>query len=530
MAEKALWTSLNPDYIFKPAETFTEFVASRYYLGLDAYKEVLKIGDEIVKGDYTEAVIVGGIGSGKSFLAQCLSLFWAHKILCLKEPHKFYNILNDKPIAIINMGLNASQAKNVVFAGIRSGVRNSWFFKLQNPEVLETQIKFGDKLMLISGNSKETTPLGLNIILASLDEAAWYLDTEERNLAEDIYTALRRRIISRFGNDGLIMMDSSPRYVDDFIMKKYEQSRKMKRIYGIVRSTWEMKDRGTMNKKTFEFVVAKDNKGEPVETWDIPVDFQEDFEMNPEKSMRDYGARPSLVIQAFDRDSAVIIRNIDKSRAIPLDERGQFRNFFKRPDRTKIYYLHIDLGLKKDACGLAMGHLESYTRGERKKKVKVDLMMRIKPNETGGEIKFSTIRDLIYTIKRFGYNIGKVTFDGWQSVDSIQILQSKGISAEVLSVDKDITAYETMKELMHEKRLNYYNFKPFISEYQRLELIKGKKVDHPRGGSKDVTDAVAGVCKTIVLEGLEGDEEIETSEKGSFERAYQSDKFQKEWL
>ena len=30
-----------------------------------------------------------------------------------------------------------------------------------------------------------------------------------------------------------------------------------------------------------------------------------------------------------------------------------------------------------------------------------------------------------------------------------------------------------------------------------MELVKGKKVDHPPGGSKDVCDAVAGVCYWI---------------------------------
>ena len=29
-------------------------------------------------------------------------------------------------------------------------------------------------------------------------------------------------------------------------------------------------------------------------------------------------------------------------------------------------------------------------------------------------------------------------------------------------------------------------------ELRRLELVKGKKVDHPQGGSKDLADAVAG--------------------------------------
>jgi len=82
-------------------------------------------------------------------------------------------------------------------------------------------------------------------------------------------------------------------------------------------------------------------------------------------------------------------------------------------------------------------------------------------------------------------------------VDSIQILKSRGIEAEILSVDKDTKAYDTFKEMLHTKRFDCYYYEPLHKEYQRLELIKGKKVDHPPGGSKDVCDAVAGVCYNI---------------------------------
>lgn len=51
-----------------------------------------------------------------------------------------------------------------------------------------------------------------------------------------------------------------------------------------------------------------------------------------------------------------------------------------------------------------------------------------------------------------------------------------------------------MKEAILEKRLDYYPYPKFIHECKYLELIQGKKVDHPIGKSKDCADAVAGVC------------------------------------
>ena len=76
----------------------------------------------------------------------------------------------------------------------------------------------------------------------------------------------------------------------------------------------------------------------------------------------------------------------------------------------------------------------------------------------------------------------------------IQILKSNGIEAETLSVDRDTKAYDTIKAMLHTQRFDCYSHPILEKEYKMLELVKGKKVDHPPSGSKDVADAVAGVC------------------------------------
>jgi len=120
-------------------------------------------------------------------------------------------------------------------------------------------------------------------------------------------------------------------------------------------------------------------------------------------------------------------------------------------------------------------------------------MMRItaKPMD---EIKFEDIRKKIYRLKDIGYNIAKISFDGWQSIDSIQTLNSSGFNAETFSIDRNPESYYTLKAAMLDGRMDFYYYKPFVEELQQLEEIKGTKIDHPRQGSKDVADAVAGVC------------------------------------
>ena len=407
---------------------------------------------------------------------------------------------NDKPIVVVNMGTTATQAKNVIFAGIRRLMENSPFFQEYQPEILQTEIRFPRKnIALYCGNSQETMPIGMNVICGVLDEAAWYLDNEDKSIAENIYNTMKNRIVSRFGEKGFIFVISAPRYVDDFITRLYEKSKGKGYIYATSFKTWEVKDRSLMKQEEFEF-----NAGN--EIWKVPMDFKNIADANPEKFMRDFGAKPSMVLEAFDRDADIVERNCNLSRESPIDELGRFKDWFKATD-SEPRYIHIDLGYKKDACGLAMGRFDGYDEvdGERRPKVYIDLMLQIKPSETAkGEVVFEDVRRIVYDLKRRGFNISLVTFDGFQSVDSIQILKTHSINAEVLSVDRDTKAYETLKELLHTQRIDFYRYEPFMKEYKRLELVKGKKVDHPLGGSKDVADAVAGVCYNVCQRKVSG--------------------------
>jgi hypothetical protein len=118
------------------------------------------------------------------------------------------------------------------------------------------------------------------------------------------------------------------------------------------------------------------------------------------------------------------------------------------------------------------------------------MMMQIKPLYR--EIQFSDIRNIIFDLRDRKFNINKVSYDGWQSVDSRQILAKQGFQTELLSVG--IKEHDNLKDLIYSENIQYYEFEPFLNECRRLELIKGNKVDHPPMGSKDVIDAVAGVA------------------------------------
>ncbi len=101
-------------------------------------------------------------------------------------------------------------------------------------------------------------------------------------------------------------------------------------------------------------------------------------------------------------------------------------------------------------------------------------------------------------MRRHGFNIAQVSYDGFQSVDSRQILQRQGFRTKLVSVDRDLAAYETLKELINTGRLRMPDYEPLKRELRSLEIIRGRKVDHPPRGSKDVADSVAGAVSEAV--------------------------------
>jgi hypothetical protein len=273
-------------------------------------------------------------------------------------------------------------------------------------------------------------------------------------------------------------MISSPRYVDDFIEKKMEEAKNNPRIFARRKATWESKPKHLYSGETFE-----------MEGYSIPVEHKTEALRDFDRFKRDVMAIPSLVLEPYFKQFVLVESAIDPQQFYPLTEDGKIKEAF-RGKPGKLYYMHIDLSLTTDATGIAMCHMEGEV-------VIIDLMMRIKAPQ-GREIDLAEIKGIVYGLKKMGFDIAKVTYDQFQSASSIQELSKQGFNAEKLSVDKDLAAYETLKEGFYTGRVRIYHYKPLLDELQRLELVNGKKVDHPANGSKDCADAVAGAVYNCV--------------------------------
>ena len=444
---------------------------------------------EMFEGGYDEALFIAGIGSGKSFLTSKAIEYIVYRLLCLKNPQKYFNLADSSAIYIVNVSTNREQAKKVVFGEIKNRIDQSpWFQHFHKPsDEIKSELRFDKRISVFPIGSNESAPLGYNIFAGIIDEASFHVRTKTKDYAEATHNQMVKRIKSRFIDKGMMFIITSPRFVYDFAEKKFEED-KNPRLYKARVATWEAIPESQFSGVKFDLGnFFPEHKGRMV-----PVEYEEDFKKNPDLAMRDLGGVPSLAVQAFFKDSGVILRNANKKRLSPIavPKSNKLADWFKAKDNEP-RFIHLDLALGKesgDVAGFAMGKFGGWVdsvnkltnRIERRPKVHIDLMHAFEALP-GQEIEFSGIRDFIYDLKKRGFMIKTVSADSWQSKDTLQILHNAGFRTMTLSVDKNIEAYTYMKEAILEKRLNYYVHPIFLKECRYLELLEGKKVDHPQG-------------------------------------------------
>jgi hypothetical protein len=478
-------------------------------------------------------MITGGIGIGKTTVASVVLPYLAHWVLCLKDPQDFFELLPGSRIAFMQMSTSGPQAKEVVFGDIKARIEHSPWFKGRYPydRNFKNQIRFEQKdIWILPGDSAETTFEGYNILGGILDEADSHKTTANKDYAEQGYTTIHSRISSRFGDRGFLLVIGQMKKANGFAAKKYEEFRKDPGAYAVRMAIWESfgwerhtnpdgtRDSFWYDSKRKEIVtadIAKVVAGDHI--IEIPNLYRGDFENNPEKALRDLAGIPpatgspfiSLAYKVTEARERWVERYGNES---PVDVHGQFADWFRGHESIK-RVAHIDLAYsaKGDGLGLAMGHVPEIVEieGERKPFIVIDFVMRLHAS-AGQEIFLGDVRRIIYDIKDvLGFNLKRVTMDGFQSTDTRQQLERRRFDTELVSVDKQVLPYHDLREAIYENRIA---FPPYVVKMrpedtmtteilvkELTELVdNGDKVDHPPDGSKDVSDAVAGVVFSLM--------------------------------
>lgn len=437
--------------------------------------------------------------------------------------------------------------------------------KFMFDRMITSEMIFRDQnISVLPVSSSGSAAISMNVIGGQLDEVNFMQKTlkskssqadekGEFDQAKQLYNTLASRRKSRFLNrgnlPGELFLISSSRFPDDFTEIKAAESSMRggsdEQMYVFGGSQWDIKGRD--NREFFteeEFTVQIGNESHPskvlardpdtgedlelpapgCDTIRVPMTFHKDFLRDVDNELRNIAGRTTLSTSPFFTQRERILEAFD------LGEQNGYLNPFRKEeydlsqglpdlDRTKTRtdvkaprHAHIDLGITQDACGFAVGHVAGYKVTEHKNEdgkmvtevlpvIAYDTICRIKP-PMGGEIELEQVRRLLRKIKnRYKIPIESVSFDGFQSVDSRQLLHRAGFRTSKVSVEA-IEPWRAFRDAMYDGRVllphNAFLHKE-LADVERTKTVSNKeKVDHRPNGTKDVADAVVGVATFLL--------------------------------
>jgi hypothetical protein len=520
--------------------------------------------DLTVEGD--PSYVADGFIHHNTTTATIILLYCLYRLSCLRDPQTFYRMVPGSLIAFGLYNVLKYKVETTSFHMMDSMVRASPYFSkvFARDENHKTTLRFPRSVRVVSG-SQEVHALGENLFAVLIDEVDFMragLTPQERGQAFELHVATRRRMESRFLRSGRLpgvsVLVSSKQTTDSYVSQYIAQHRDDPHVYVVDRPLWEVKV-GYYSRKTFPVLVGDGRIASRVLADDEPIpagarvvrppiDFRESFLAATDQALMDIAGVAVTGIHRFlsDRQSVFdlvaddlappFVREevvVDVRTAATIEDFLDHARFVQPHEsryRPKVRpgvprYVAGDLALSGDCAGLAMAHVAGSKQVVRQNEdgaryietapiIEFDFALRLRP-PSGSQIDLSKIRQFLMMLVAYGFPLRKITFDGYNSADTIQALRKQGLDAEVYSMDRVVNrqseGYVFLRQALFDRRVRCYRYVPLLDELVNLEEDpKTHKVDHPRTmtsltgasvrGSKDVADAVGAVVRAIMVD------------------------------
>lgn len=540
-----------------------EWLESPFYVGEDGLQlyDFWKIElTELFQPEkfYNEWVVTGSLGGGKSTAGEFAILRKLYELSCWEPIPLLFEMMKSTILYFIYFTVSLKQAQRTGYGSIKRIVDGIPYFLKYFPRnlAIDSELQFPGMSMVYGSDVGHQ--IGMNLIGSLLDETN-FLDKNGRisddfSKATELYRAVYNRRKSRFvveGIDkGLSIFVSSATTVSSFTEERIAAADEDPHIMVSSVVTYQVKRRH-YQKEEFTVFVGHDlvdpqivdglndikfiltslghefNADHPMgyqlktlptelkqRFKQVPNDFRDGFEKDIENAIQDvlgisttpsyklFKSRPAYRSCTFsDKALNPVIK--DKI-TISTGDRTQIQDFF---DITKIQYpevprhIHIDQSVASDRTGIGCSHVLDFVEinGIRLPIIMVDFIICIEPPPRPYEIPISRTREFIIWLIREGLNVYSVSYDSFQSRESIQIMSGMGINAFTKSVDKDDEDWKQLVAMYYEGRIVHYDHP--LYRYELFELIhdrERRKVDHPPHSSKDLADGLCGSVSNAV--------------------------------
>lgn len=438
---------------------------------------------------FNELCLVLGRRASKTILASIISAYEVYKLLVIGDgnPQKFYGLPADDEIVVINVALSQEQAGRL-FGQVQARLRNGPFFqgridkettkeiRLLTKKDLEKREKVSaldvpGSIRILCGHSDPKTLRGFNAILILFDELAFYDDTGKVT-GQEFYNALKpsTKHFNRYG-DGRLVEISSPSGTNCIFYDLFDSARKVDELLAFQMPTWCVND-------TIDY-----------------DDLTADRVRNPDAFAIEYGAqwaKSGIFGNYFPED---LVTRCIRTDIGPCE----------RPDpRQRMhYYLHVDPAKSGDRYVAVVVGRERYINHMNEKRIRIRLInMWVWDPLPGIGLIFNDINRDVWQIYRT-FRPRMVTYDQFNSVQSLQFLKSKGVRCAERAFNNayKMKIYQGLKDIMSyspHPELWLYDDHRLILEMRSLKfrpikrgysLVKDK---HGEVATDDVVDCLAG--------------------------------------
>jgi len=429
------------------------------------------------------AVWIIGMRAGKTRVAADIACREAFELLTTTNIEKKYNLEAGSKFYIICVATSESQAEDTIFFEIKKSVKRSPFFEKFDPQIYSKEVRFEDyNVEIIAGLSSALALVGRTVKCNVFDELAKLEKTEGKRSAELVYSSLSKSTASfKFAGKNIVI--TSPLYTEGKDWRLYKEN--LNNPYALC-----------LNMPTWVF-----NPNLPFEGEYMQARLMED----PITFWRDFGAQPQATIDKFYKDESILrvyeeVGNVfedadayeywrKRQRTDPVqmvlaaDPSGRMDSFglgvgFKIKEDDVVYYYII--GLKRYRPEIVR---DPKSPGLEGKKVSMEVNpLEVRKDIVGENGLGGIVQDLF---------IKHCVFDTWNYPLLQKELELMGRS--VYNNIVKIGHYEAVRKLQYADTLRVCNYPLVLHEWETLRQVNAKKVDHPKGGSKDLSDCVSNI-------------------------------------
>lgn len=513
--------------------------------------------------------LVNGLVSHNSFKTTWANLITMYKLYDLfshSSIHEYFVLPKIQEIYNIYFNVTLTQAQLTGYGQLKNMLDSSkWFNEnfARNKEI-NSIIKFPrqDKLFFLSG-SNASHAIGMTVWCFILDEGDFFKKNgtgfdESYSAVTGMYTELCDRRASRFkkkdSDYSFSMLISSASFQSSFVEKRIAESAKDPKIkvvkainYKVVPERYSDKsfvvftgdaqadpelintthDIKNILLKT-GFNVDIDSTLEPVEAYNRlhptlkqkfetpPVDLIKHFETNLGKALQNFCGvyiaaegklfqSKQLLFSAYkEHEHPFSKQKIELSTGDTVQLKDYLLTYMLK-DLQKPHAVHLDGSVNGDSYGFGIVRYDG-TKDNKRYFTQV-MSLEIVPPPPPFRIKLSKVRDfLIYLKNTLGMNIVKLTQDGHQSEDNLQLLADAGFNVARQSIDSSDKTYLAWISLLVDGCVSHYKYQVLEDEaFAAIHYPRKKKVDHPQTGNVNINVLQAFVGALWNLVSMEWD-------------------------